>query len=212
MAPLKPPREPPVALGSRAVVAQIALVLNLVATIYVLYAVWEDRKYAAVLADGAAWSEAEFDRLEALSLNAGVTYGLTFLGCIVAFIVWFHRAYKNVASWQAVEHRTGWAIGAWFVPFLNFWRPAKIAEEIMFGSQSPPGKHAARWLWPWWSLFMLSNFIDRYVSRAEPDTFEAAVTYDTFAMVSAVAWLISGVLLLMIIRQVTRDQRNRRSS
>ena len=43
----------------------------------------------------------------------------------VLFIRWLRRAFRNTdVLWPGVRrHGHGWATGAWFVPFLNLWRP-----------------------------------------------------------------------------------------
>jgi hypothetical protein len=52
------------------------------------------------------------------------------------FIIWFHRAYRNLGSLGVAQLRwgTGWAVGGWFVPLLNFVRPKSIANDIWRGS------------------------------------------------------------------------------
>ena len=49
----------------------------------------------------------------------------------VAFLVWFSRAYRNLDALDLPRrYGTGWAIGGWFVPFLNFARPKQVADDI----------------------------------------------------------------------------------
>jgi len=50
----------------------------------------------------------------------------------VAFLVWFSPAYKNLTALGAdgLRFSSGWAVGAWFVPVLNLWRPKQIADDI----------------------------------------------------------------------------------
>jgi hypothetical protein len=57
-------------------------------------------------------------------------FGLLVLTAIL-FIRWFRRAYRNVEPLGGERRfKTGWAIGGWFVPFLNLWRPEQIANDI----------------------------------------------------------------------------------
>ena len=56
------------------------------------------------------------------------------------FIAWFYGMYKNLrAMGRGTRYGTGWAIGGWFVPFLGFWRPKQIADEI-YRSSNPDMK------------------------------------------------------------------------
>ena len=59
------------------------------------------------------------------------------------FLRWFYAAYGNLPLLSAGSPRfkRGWAIGAWFVPILNLFRPKQIANDIWRGSdpQLSPG-------------------------------------------------------------------------
>jgi hypothetical protein len=61
--------------------------------------------------------------------------GLQAVAYIVAsilFLIWFHRAYKNLRPLGAVNltYSPGWAVGGFFVPFLNLVRPFQVMREI----------------------------------------------------------------------------------
>jgi hypothetical protein len=61
------------------------------------------------------------------------------LGSIISFIllmVWFHRSYTNLASYNnmGLKYSAGWAVGSFFVPLLNLFRPYQIAQEIWTAS------------------------------------------------------------------------------
>jgi hypothetical protein len=86
------------------------------------------------------------------------------------FIGWFHSAYSNLLRLGATSTRygPGWAIGAWFVPILNLWRPKQIANDIWRGSDpGRPGEQPS-WsepvsplLWFWWGGWLLSYVLGR---------------------------------------------------
>ena len=48
-----------------------------------------------------------------------------FLGTVVVWLVWIHRAYANLDALGArdTKYSPGWAVGWYVVPFLNFMRP-----------------------------------------------------------------------------------------
>jgi len=75
---------------------------------------------------------------------ADLIQGLALLFCAVLWIMWFHRAYKNLFSFGlGLRFGTGWAIGGWFVPILNLWRPKEIANDIWRGSSAEAKPHSA---------------------------------------------------------------------
>ena len=63
----------------------------------------------------------------------------------LAFVVWFYRAYENLRALGVLSLRwgTGWAVGGWFVPFLNFVRP-KIDRERQLARKLTRPPTAAR--------------------------------------------------------------------
>jgi hypothetical protein len=63
-------------------------------------------------------------RLAIVSLVAEVVTG-------ILFIVWMRRSYRNLLAFGLTSTRfpDGWAIGAWFVPILNLFRPKQIIDE-----------------------------------------------------------------------------------
>ena len=69
------------------------------------------------------------DRVDQASIAIVVAYVV--LG-IFTFIPWFHRAYSNLPKLGVAHLRygTGWAIGAWFIPIFNLFRPKQIANDI----------------------------------------------------------------------------------
>ena len=59
-----------------------------------------------------------------------------FLVTGIVFIVWFRDAYKNVGRLGVAGLRwsSGWAVGAWLVPFLNLRRPKEMLNDMWRGS------------------------------------------------------------------------------
>lgn len=79
--------------------------------------------------------------------------------CAAAFCFWFFRAAKNAehfAQGHFVELGAGWAIGGFFVPFLNLVRPYQMARQIERLSGSN-GESAI--IGFWWGAFTLNNIL-----------------------------------------------------
>jgi hypothetical protein len=100
----------------------------------------------------------------------GVVELVVFVICSVCFIAWFHRAYRNLARLGAASTRygTGWAIGGWFVPILNAWRPKQIANDIWRGSDPGHPHESPSWkepvtplLWFWWAAWLVASLLTR---------------------------------------------------
>jgi hypothetical protein len=98
----------------------------------------------------------------------GIAQFLALLVAGVAFIVFFHRAYRNLRAFgRAPDHGTGWAIGAWIVPIMSLFRPKHIANEIWEKSNPPTEAMTAPPLlsW-WWAAFIVQLFASQAAFQA----------------------------------------------
>ena len=64
-------------------------------------------------------------------------------GCVVSFLVWFSRSYRNLRALGAegLEYSPGVAVGWWFVPVVIFWKPFRVAVEIWKASDPTTRKN-----------------------------------------------------------------------
>jgi hypothetical protein len=137
------------------------------------------------------------------------------------FIRWFHRAYKNLLALGAGELRfkPGWAIGAWFVPILNLWRPKQIANDIWRGSDPPypPGNSVwrdgpvAAVFAVWWGLFLVSNWSSQVALRLSISADEAAELQNATIgyLVSDGTDLLAALAAIVLVRRTTARQEER---
>jgi hypothetical protein len=103
--------------------------------------------------------------------------GLTGLACMIVFGVWIVRSSKNAwliarrvhdstpgrrafRTMTLLDDTPGWAVGWYFVPIANFWKPYVAMRQIVRASTLKVG--LANWLLPcWWTLWILAQFSDR---------------------------------------------------
>ena len=143
-----------------------------------------------------------------------------YLATIVVFIVWLHRAYKNVPAFGArTEHSPGWAIGGWFVPFLNLVRPYHIVRETWVKSDpgvglsagyadAGPGARAATLVGVWWGFWLVANVVGnihgRLVGDAQtPEQISAAAT---LGVVGDALTAAAAALAFLVVRTIDRMQ------
>jgi eukaryotic-like serine/threonine-protein kinase len=154
-----------------------------------------------------------FDASRLLAL-ADLILLIALLFCSVLWIVWFHRAYKNLESFGlGLRFGTGWAIGGWFVPILSLWRPKQIANDIWRGSSSQAADDYTRWEeqqvsplvhW-WWALFILSGIVGRLSAEAGGNLAQER-SMAVLTAVSDVVLIVTAVLALAVVQRVTRMQ------
>lgn len=161
----------------------------------------------------------QFDALGGVLALAGV--GL-YLLAVIFFLIWVVRANRNARCLGAVGMRftPGWAAGWFFVPFANFFRPVQIVQELWKTSGS--AEEAPRWqeipasplVSAWWIFFLGINMFQRYASKQSiaADTVSEFVAAQQLGMWADLAWIVPGVLAIMVVRGVTRRQRDQRES
>lgn len=51
--------------------------------------------------------------------------------CIVYYVLWFRRAYHNLAQFHdKLKYSNGWAAGAWFIPLFHWIGPIQMMVEL----------------------------------------------------------------------------------
>ena len=146
----------------------------------------------------------------------------------IAFFMWFHRVHKNLPALgsRSLKYTPGWAVGGFFVPFLNLVRPAQVMNEVWHASRptalkrdlGPAGPRlrdrsgAPALVGWWWALFLASGILGRITTRmalAENPTLDHLQTLSGL-LVSADVVTIPGVLLAVaLIGRITGWQRER---
>lgn len=135
----------------------------------------------------------------------------------IVFITWFYYSYRNLARLgKALNHDAGWAIGAWFVPILNMFRPYAIYAEMadtysLVGQKFPQhgdvGIARRRLLstlggW-WWGLFLAGRFlaaVAAVVVRNAKGSPGLWVTWPNYLVA------LSGLLAILVIYHLDKMQ------
>ena len=107
----------------------------------------------------------------------GLAQVVVFVATVVVFLTWLHRAYKNLRAFGVrTEMSPGWAVGNWFIPFLNLVRPYQSVKELWIKSdpavdftngfaQPGAGARATSLVGFWWFAWLFANFAGRAYSR-----------------------------------------------
>jgi hypothetical protein len=142
-----------------------------------------------------------------------------FLFTAVAFLMWKHRAYRNLRALGAKQLRftPAWVVGYYFIPIMNLFRPYQAMKEIAL--ESDPKRHFENgWdrrntsggalIQFWWFLFLvrpvLQNFSQAYVARNPSlKDLETAVCIDLAFNLASVA---AAVLALLLVNRIDKHQ------
>jgi hypothetical protein len=219
-APLPPPGATPFAYyrslrgPAKAAVVLLAIIVPVEAFSLVssIVALGELNDYPGVV----SWDD---PALDSVNTREAIAAGLDFLamvGAAIAFIVWFHRAYKNVPAVWPRHHlwrKPGWAIGAWFVPIVAFFFPLVMMREIWRAGD--PSAHPDSWqdrdrpvsalLGFWWGLWITANLFGNGVGRLSFDTKDVSdLQVETVLnVISLSASIPAAVLAIVMVRRAT---------
>jgi hypothetical protein len=117
-----------------------------------------------------------------------------------------------------LKYSPAWAVGGFFVPFLNLVRPFQVMKEVWRGSDPEPAtgvRRAAPLLGLWWGSYLVMNFASMIVMhialRADdsPAALRTLVKADTVASLFTIVGVIfaAGVVREISMRQAARWER-----
>ena len=122
-------------------------------------------RYIQEISSGGPVNESRADGIDTRQAMMGMVQLGLFVTCAITFLMWFHRAHKNLKAGglNDLRYTPGWAVGGFFVPFLNFVRPFQVMKEVWIGSANLSGDvEAESWPTPlvgWWWAFFLSSSV-----------------------------------------------------
>lgn len=139
-----------------------------------------------------------------------------FVAAGVVFLIWFYRVCDNLTILRAEgEFSPGWAVGYWFIPFLNLVRPFQVTREIWKASDpayahDPDGWKAAPstpLIGLWWFCYLAGNLLAYAGIRTEnqPNP-EAELILVRLVQISAALSIAAAILLIPIVRSINARQ------
>lgn len=167
----------------------------------------------------------EFTLFDLIDLGIVLLQFVLSVATIVLFCMWMYRAYQNLTALgnprQSLKHSPGWAVGSFFIPFVNLVVPYRAAKEIWAKSDpevttddliasyepSPPSNFPL-----WWGFWLVSGVVNNAAARMY---FRA----DTQGEMTAAAWLDffgdllsipAAVFAILVVRSIDGRQEQRR--
>jgi len=136
----------------------------------------------------------------------------------IVWLVWLHKAYSNLglAGTKKSRFTSGWAVGYWFVPFVNLVRPYQIVVDLWLRSDQLNTRESVMSLarpavisW-WWGVYLLSAFAGRlFTSLArEAKSVDELINVTDVGMLADAIGIVSALLAVTVVRGV--DQRQQR--
>ncbi|MFI6879273.1 DUF4328 domain-containing protein [Streptomyces sp. NPDC050400] len=190
----------------------VTVLFALVAVLALLRVIADYRLYDAL---GSIWTTdlAEADSIDDFRATTIVLLFVGFLAAAPVFLVWFHKARANVEGLGPHRHSTGMAVGAWFIPFANWWIPKAITDDVVSASQGvqrPGGLGAVN---GWWACWVLSSVLagigwpmySSSMDESDP-SLEGARTASLVLMGSNLALIAAGICAILAVRTISAVQ------
>lgn len=131
----------------------------------------------------------------------------------VFFLMWFRRAYKNI---QIIGYKTpykdGWAVGGFFVPFVNLFYPYEIMKTIwqkmrLTAEGNNIKHHLAGGIYGWWWFFWLFSNILSSIAGQTTQFVEFTVYLSVFTNIVEMADVAVSILVISRIRDTEQELR-----
>lgn len=124
------------------------------------------------------------------------------IGAIVVFLMWVHAASKNLRVLYPdapFEYSPGWAVGWWFVPIANLWKPYNAMQEIWSYSR-PRSDTSSEVKTPaplstWWGFWVIAVILDRVAAKASDEV-------GTLDLIAASSRAAAGVFCILVVRAI----------
>lgn len=153
-------------------------------------------------------------QLDNIVMWTGASHALLILTTIVTFAIWINRSCKN--AWLLDPPRMSttprWAVGYYFIPILNLWKPFSAMKEIRSASHGNDNA-MKNILGLWWTFWLISNFVANLSTRnfTETDTPDEYIRACKLTLVTVPIDVILNYLAFALVVSITAAQ-NRRAA
>lgn len=156
-------------------------------------------------------TQAEIDQWQALGVTAFIGIPIYLIN-IVLICMWTYRAAANAHSLRkGLETSPPWAVGWYFIPFANLWKPFAAMKEIWKASfsreagQPTPSDGVVGGWWACWVISGLSGNISFRLGlgATEPSTFVASAW---LVILSAITGIMGAWMLRRVVLQISAAQ------
>jgi hypothetical protein len=212
---------PVVSLRPKGVVVLACFAALAVVALLQIWNSWQLADYLAVVRLGHV-DRQRGAALDHRSAQLAAAYWWAFVPTAVAFLVWMHRATKNLfaSGLRGLEHSPGETVGAFLIPLVNLVMPVRAMAQLWRGSaclasRAPTLAWRQTRLTPmiavWWILF-LSRGVVAWASAFALNRairgrdLAGMIRGERFMIGSELVNLVALLAALLLVRAVTRMQ------
>ena len=201
-------------LGQRAKLLKILLIAGFVTIAAVLIGQVAELQGLISLEEGAELSSGA-----AIYAAVALADGLLTIVTIVFFSMWIYRAAANIvaAGTTGFDYTAGWAVGWYFIPFANLYKPFAAMRQIWNASHGGQGDQLDQGeglLTLWWTTWLISNIASNISFRLSmnPDSVEQLTLGQQIGAFAALVSLALYPAACRLVGRITAAQRERLSA
>lgn len=165
---------------------------------------------------GELVSEEEAEVSDLIQGMMGIGQFGLYITSVVIFLRWFRRAYGNLHRLDKtrLKHKESMAVWSWAIPIISLYRPVQIMNEIWVETQNQIKKFDSSYIIKrggliitlWWTLFVLSNFVGRYVLKTvfKQDTIEQVIERSKATLISDIMQVPEALLVILIVYKLSK--------
>ncbi|MEP6758896.1 MAG: DUF4328 domain-containing protein [Actinomycetota bacterium] len=152
-------------------------------------------------------SQAAANAADAWVRGAAGLWLLVFVATVIVWCVWQHRAQQAAhALVTGMETSAAWAVGCWFVPFVNYVKPFQAMRELWRASEGTPSWQRQP-TWPvlgwWWATWLGFNALGWLQGTTLGADLDAIRRSDIVGLLSVILGVVAAILAIQIVRQVS---------
>jgi Domain of unknown function (DUF4328) len=144
---------------------------------------------------------------------------VVFVTTVVFWCVWQHHAQYNAIRFATgpLQFTPGWAVGWWFIPIANLWKPFQTVRELWKASHGGDAwRTLATWSligW-WWAIWLASNvhfwagssgggMSFGTAPTGSPVTPTDVINRDAWELFSTALTVVAALLAIKLVRTIT---------
>ncbi len=141
------------------------------------------------------------------------------LGIMICSLLWVHRAYSNLREQDLdLTYSPGWAVGSYFVPFVNLLVPFRAMRELYNYSHGEIPEHAhstVEDVSTWWLCYLIGlalsfGLVFKGIVDAATNIVFLTPVWMEFTMMafSNITLIISVIMLMKVMTAITSAQQS----
>lgn len=199
-------------------VAKLAKAVQVLLGLYVvvgLVDIWvilrEQRLWNGWFAGDGSVTVADLSASDNRVTVAAIAVTLVVFVTAIVFIAWFRRLYANLPriSYGPTKHKQWWATGGWLIPFVAYWRPIQMSQEIYQRTRRLDNHHSeitSDLITAWWGFWVVPNTVAYVFLRnatRSPTAGSGPYSINTLEILISVGIIIAAILGILVVRLLT---------